>query len=168
MIYTLCFLTRGEKVLMLHRNKPPNQGLWNGVGGRIEPGETPYDCVLREVFEETGYHLDAAHFAGILTWKGFEISNGGLYLFTAPAPEGDPGPCSEGDLEWQSYAWACSSPDVVSNLHYVLPLILDGKAGAPPGVSPHEHHFVYRDGAIEAHEVFPLGDGVMEGITKER
>ena len=38
-IYTLCFLTRGDHILMLHRRRPPNQGLWNGVGGRIEVGE---------------------------------------------------------------------------------------------------------------------------------
>lgn len=39
--FTLCFLLHGEDVLMLHRRFPPNQGLWNGVGGHIEPGETP-------------------------------------------------------------------------------------------------------------------------------
>ncbi len=52
--YTLCFLTRGDSVLMLHRQKPPNLGFWNGVGGRLEQGETPRACMLREVREETG------------------------------------------------------------------------------------------------------------------
>jgi len=55
--YTLCFLTRGDHILMLHRRRPPNQGLWNRVGGRIEAGESPLTACLREVREETGYHF---------------------------------------------------------------------------------------------------------------
>ena len=46
--YTLIFLMRGGDILMLQRRKPPNQGLWNGIGGRIEEGETPEQCALRE------------------------------------------------------------------------------------------------------------------------
>lgn len=74
---------------MLYRYKPPNQGLWNGVGGHLEPGETPKDSVLREVYEETGFCLSAVRFAGLLTWEGFEIPNGGLYLFTAQVGPGE-------------------------------------------------------------------------------
>ena len=57
--HTLCFLTRADQVLMLHRRKPPNQGLWNGVGGKIEAGETPLEGCLREVLEETGLYRRA-------------------------------------------------------------------------------------------------------------
>ena len=77
--FTLCFLTRDDQVLLLKRRRPPNQGLWNGVGGHVEPGETPLAACLREVREETGYRLKTARFAGILTWRGFEIPAGGLY-----------------------------------------------------------------------------------------
>ena len=47
MRYTLCFLTRGDDILMLKRNHAPNRGLWNGVGGKIGPGETPVDAIGR-------------------------------------------------------------------------------------------------------------------------
>jgi 8-oxo-dGTP diphosphatase len=125
MRYTLCFLTREcsneiraqdgcvdddgdwytcQEVLMLHRRYPPNQGLWNGVGGRLEPGESPRSCILREVYEETGYRLTRVSFRGILTWDGFETPSGGLYIFTADAPERENQPaaweCPEGLLMW--------------------------------------------------------------------
>jgi 8-oxo-dGTP diphosphatase len=143
--YVLCFLTRAGKVLLLHRNNPPNQGLWNGVGGRIEPAETPLAACLREVSEETGFHIETARYAGILTWEGFEIADGGLYLFCAEAPPGEPLPCSEGRLEWKPQEWLFTSPEVVENLHYVAPRILDGAA-------PARYHFIYRGGEIMSYE----------------
>ena len=134
---------------MLHRHHPPNQHLWTGVGGKLHPGEAPLAACLREVREETGYVISSARFAGLLTWEGFEVSDGGLYLFVAPAPEGDPTPCAEGDLRWQTRAWVCSAPEVVSNIHYFASAILDG---APPQV----YHFVYQHGQIIHHEPRPL------------
>ena len=147
--YTLCFLTRADTVLMLLRQKAPNQGLWNGVGGRIEPDENPNDCILREVREETGYQLEHARFAGLLTWEGFEIPNGGLYLFTAEAPQGEPGLCSEGQLAWKPRDWVCSSPEVVSNIHVFAPAILRLEP-------PQTYHFIYRDGQILHYEIRPV------------
>src|SRR5512136_2891052 len=96
--FTLCFLTRADQVLLLKRRRSPNRGLWNGVGGQVEPGELPLAACLREGREETGYALVAARFAGILTWRGFETPPGGLYLFTASAPEEEPAVCDEGEL----------------------------------------------------------------------
>lgn len=147
--HVLCFLTRDDQVLMLHRRRSPNRGLWNGVGGRIEAGESPLAACLREVHEETGYVLATARFAGLLTWRGFEIVDGGLYIFTAPAPAGDPAPCEEGILEWQPREWVLTSPTVVSNIHIFGRLVLEG---APPQV----YHFDYRNGEITHHEVRPL------------
>ncbi len=139
--YTLCLLTRDDDILMLHRNRPPNQGLWNGVGGRVEPGESPRACILREVREETGFVLLDVTFAGLLTWEGFEIPAGGLYLFTAAAPSGEPHACSEGELAWKPREWVFTSPEVVSNIHIFGPLVLDG---APS----QQYNFSYRDGRI--------------------
>lgn len=139
--YTLCFLTRADRVLLLHRRRPPNQGLWNGVGGRLEPGETPLAACLREVQEETGYRLASARFGGLLTWSGFEIADGGLYLFTAEAPSGKPMPTAEGELRWWPRARVQTAPEVVSNLHFVLPPLLDG---APPQV----YHMTYAGGIL--------------------
>jgi 8-oxo-dGTP diphosphatase len=147
--YTLCFITRGDQVLLLYRNRPPNQGKWNGVGGRIEPGESPRAACLREIQEETGYSLSVVHFAGLLTWRGFEIPSGGLYLFTADAPPGEPVASDEGRLQWQPRSFAFTSPAVVDNLHYVLPAVL-GSA------SPLVFHFDYLQGKMVRRRTRPL------------
>lgn len=111
--------------------------------GRVAP------ACLREVREETGYTLPAARFAGLLTWEGFEIADGGLYLFTAAAPPGEPAPCSEGALAWQPLAWMFTAPEVVSNLHFVGPAIFDHN---PPQV----YHFIYERSRILRHVRRPL------------
>jgi 8-oxo-dGTP diphosphatase len=147
--YTLCFLTRGDDVLMLLRNKPPNAGLWNGVGGHIEAGETPREACLREVQEETGFSLPAAHFCGLLTWSGFEVEDGGLYWFTAEAPAGEAILCDEGLLAWKPRSFLFHAPQVVSNLHIAAPLALDG---APA----QEYHFDYHQGDLVGHAILPL------------
>jgi 8-oxo-dGTP diphosphatase len=147
--YTLCFLTRGADVLLLHRNWPPNQGLWNGVGGHIEPGETPRAAILREVQEETGFTLSEVHYAGLITWQGFETGAGGLYVFTAAAPPGPPVAGSEGELAWKPREWLFTSDEVVSNLHIVAPAILDG---APPQV----YAFNYQGSIILSSAILPL------------
>ncbi len=139
--FVLCFLTRADQVLMLLRNRPPNQGLWNGIGGHIEPDETPLAACLREVREETGYALPSARFGGVLTWEGFEIEPGGLVLFTAEAPAGEPVECNEGQLAWQPQGWACTAPQVVGNLHVVLPRLLRGEP-------PQTYHFRYSAGQM--------------------
>lgn len=134
---------------MLHRLKPPNQGLWNGVGGHLEPGETPRAGALREVYEETGFLLPSISFSGVLTWDGFETPPGGLFIFTAPAPAGAPKQCSEGDLAWKQRDWVFSAPEVVSNIHVFGPLALDG-------AQPQEYYFSYRDGLIARYEIRSL------------
>ena len=71
LIYTICFCRRGDAILMLYRNKPPNARQWNGLGGKIELGETPPACVRREVAEVAGIDLCFARrvrFAGLVTW----------------------------------------------------------------------------------------------------
>jgi len=158
--FTLCFLTRPGEVLLLHRNKPPNQGKWNGVGGHIEPGETPLAACLREVREETGYQVQAARFGGLLTWQGFEIPPGGLYLFTAAAPAGAATSGLEGRLAWQPTAWAWSAPEVVDNLHHVLPPLLEAAA-------PAVYHFEYADGHISRHTLrhLPAGFNPQAHVT---
>ena len=62
MITTLCYLEKDEKYLMLHRTKKKNdinKGKWLGIGGKLESGETPEECLKREVQEETGYKLNS-------------------------------------------------------------------------------------------------------------
>lgn len=147
--FTLCFLLHGQDVLMLHRKFPPNQGLWNGVGGHILAGETPKRAVIREVFEETGYEIAEPNFSGLLTWDGFEIPPGGIAIFTAEVPHRSFINNHEGELAWKDRAFACSSPEVVDNIHVFLPDIL---AGEPP----RRYHFSYRDGVRIRDEVRSL------------
>ena len=98
----LCYLIRDEKYLMLHRTKKEgdlNRDKWIGVGGKAEAGESPEDCVMREVQEETGYVLRSRNFRGIVTFVFGDVTEY-MYLFTSDDFEGEEKICDEGDLEW--------------------------------------------------------------------
>ena len=72
MITTLCYLEKDEKYLMLHRTKKKNdinKGKWLGIGGKLEAGETPEECLKREVQEETGYKLNSYKFRGLVIFN---------------------------------------------------------------------------------------------------
>ena len=89
---------------MLHRVKKKNDinhDKWLGVGGKFEAGEGPVDCLLREVFEETGLTLTQFRFRGIVTFAAQGLETEQMFLFTAGAWEGQMnGDCDEGRLEW--------------------------------------------------------------------
>ena len=100
---TLCYIERGEEYLMLHRIKKEhdvNRNKWIGVGGKFEPDETPEECLLREVKEETGLTLLKYRFRGILTFiaEGWESEY--IHLYTATEFKGTLAECAEGNLEW--------------------------------------------------------------------
>lgn len=102
-ITTLCYIEHDGKYLMLHRTKKENdinKDKWIGVGGHAEEGESPEDCVLREVKEETGLTLTSYKFRGLVTFISNEYENELMCLFTADGYEGEIITCSEGDLEW--------------------------------------------------------------------
>ena len=100
---TLCYIERDGCYLMLHRVKKDqdeNAGKWNGIGGHMEENESPEECVLREVKEETGYTLTSYRFRGIVTFVSGDGVTEYMHLFTADGYEGEPVPCDEGELEW--------------------------------------------------------------------
>lgn len=100
---TLCYIERDGKYLMLHRTvkkKDVNKDKWIGVGGHFESEESPEECVLREVKEETGYTLTSYRYRGLVTFVSGTGITEYMSLFTADAFEGDPIPCDEGELEW--------------------------------------------------------------------
>ena len=103
---TLCYITRGNEVLMLHRVKKKNdinKDKWIGIGGKFEAGETPDECLLREALEETGLTLTAWRCRGIVTFLTENPEDGEyMYLFTADGFEGELKECDEGDLQWIS------------------------------------------------------------------
>ena len=100
---TLCYLEQGDRYLMLHRTKKEgdvNRDKWIGVGGKFEPGESPEECLLREVKEETGLSLTGYRLRGILTFVCPPWPNEYIFLYTGHAWEGEMISCTEGDLEW--------------------------------------------------------------------
>ena len=100
---TLCYLERGDQYLMLHRTKKENDlnhDKWIGVGGGIEPGETPEQGLLREVFEETGLHLTRYRRRGVIDFVSDTWEDEQMHLYTADAWTGKMIECDEGDLEW--------------------------------------------------------------------
>ena len=100
---TLCYLRRGEDYLMLHRVKKQNdvnQDKWIGVGGKFEADESPEDCLLREVREETGLNLTRYQYRGIVTFVSERWVTEYMHLFTATGWTGEPHVCDEGDLAW--------------------------------------------------------------------
>lgn len=100
---TLCYLERGGKWLMLRRDAKKgdiNEGKWIGVGGHFERGESPEECLVREVREETGYTLVSWRFRGIVTFVSDECEAEYMHLYTSDDFTGDEIPCDEGTLEW--------------------------------------------------------------------
>ncbi len=100
---TLCYIRCGGAYLMLHRIKKDhdlNHGKWVGVGGKFEEGESPEDCLLREVREETGLTLTRYRFRGIITFVSDEWGSEYMHLFTADAFTGELTDTTEGVLRW--------------------------------------------------------------------
>jgi len=109
--YTLCFIQRGKQILLLNRQFAPNLGLWNGVGGKIEPGETVLKSALREIKEETGMLLleEQLKNKGEVSWLVEGEDVGGLHIFHAVIPMDVVYPTplltDEGILDWKDLDW---------------------------------------------------------------
>lgn len=100
---TLCYIEQNEKYLMLYRNKKKNdinKGKWIGVGGHFEQNESPDDCLLREVYEETGLHLESYRLRGVITFIYNKDFCEYMFLYTADKFSGDLTKCNEGELKW--------------------------------------------------------------------
>lgn len=100
---TLCYLIKDGQWLMLYRNagkQDGNEGKWIGVGGHFEEGESPEECMLREVREETGLTLTSYAFRGIVTFVSDCQETEYMFLYTADDWKGTLGACDEGTLAW--------------------------------------------------------------------
>ena len=100
---TLCYITRGSDVLLLHRVKKENDlnhDKWIGIGGKFLENESPEECMLREAKEETGLTLTSWQYRGIVTFVSDLYEGEYMHLFTADGFEGQMTDCDEGVLEW--------------------------------------------------------------------
>jgi 8-oxo-dGTP diphosphatase len=101
---TLCYVKQNSKTLMVHRNKKPGDihaGKWNGLGGKFEAGETPEECIRREVQEEAGLLIQNPRLHGLLMFPKFKGNDWYVFVFTATEFSGELTEASpEGRLEW--------------------------------------------------------------------
>lgn len=102
---TLCYIENdNDDYLMLYRNKKkndPNAGKWIGIGGKFKEGESPEECLLREVYEETGLTLLEWKLCGIVTFVSNEWETEYMFLYTANNWSGELTDCNEGSLAWK-------------------------------------------------------------------
>jgi 8-oxo-dGTP diphosphatase len=103
---TLCYVMdkKNSKTLMIHRVKKENdyhEGKWNGLGGKFDAGESPEDCAIREVFEESGLKISNPRMHGFITFPNFDgMHDWYVFIFTADDFDGELIDSKEGVLEW--------------------------------------------------------------------
>jgi len=147
-VATLCYLRKEDKTLMIHRVKKANdmhQGRWNGLGGKLEPGETPEECAIREIREESGLMASNPILKGFLTFPGFaDDEDWYAFVFVVDEFEGQLSDSPEGDLKWiddaellDLFLW---EGDYIFLPWLDRPGIFSGK-------------FTYRDGKLMSHSV---------------
>ena len=127
---TLCYLQKDSCYLMLHRVKKQNDAnhdKWIGVGGGLFPGETPLECAIREVWEETGYTMQDATYRGVVNFHCDMAEDEIMHLFTSENFTGEPIECNEGDLQWVPIDLVPSLPGWVGDRIFLKLL----KEGAP-------------------------------------
>lgn len=150
---TLCYIKSNGRTLMMHRNKKPGDvhiGKWNGLGGKFEAGETPEECVIREIREESGLAITEPRLRGVLTFPSFKPEEDWLvFVYTAERFEGKLIPCAEGDLEWVEDARLLTLPLWEGDLIF-LPWLRQDRFFSGK--------FVYVGGRLVRHEVSFHGD----------
>ncbi|REJ10430.1 NUDIX hydrolase [Halobacillus trueperi] len=147
--YTICFIKRDEEVLLLNRNSPPVQGMWNGVGGKMEEGESPLSSVQREVAEETDLFLEEHLFEykGTISWAIDGERSGEMEAFIVRVDDNElypaPAEIDEGILAWKNVSWilAADNHGVSPMIPYYLHTLLNVKQEV-------HHHFTIHHGKI--------------------
>ncbi|WP_232699505.1 NUDIX hydrolase [Brevibacillus daliensis] len=154
--YTLCFIKKENQLLMLNRKKTPLMGLWHGVGGKIEKGETPLANIIREIYEETDLAVEGKKiiYKGIVTWNNSGVA-GGMYLFMVEMPADfeyqTPKETVEGTLDWKDISWVLDSNNrgIAPQVFKFLPVMLEEN-------ECFEHVCTFDNGILLTYEKVPL------------
>ena len=147
-LFTMCYVEQDGKYLMLHRNKRPgdiHEGKWVGLGGKFEAGESPEECVVREVFEESGLRITNPRLRGILTFPDFAQSDWYVFLFTATEFTGELTAGPEGELAWVDKNALDDLPMYEGDYHFLR--WLDEYRGV------FSAKFIYENGKYVGHEL---------------
>ncbi|CEH30791.1 DNA mismatch repair protein MutT [Aneurinibacillus migulanus] len=152
--YTICFIRKGEKILMLNRDFPEWMGVWNGVGGKIDANETPLECILREVREETGINLENIEYKGNVTWTDGSTYFGSMYVFIAELLESyqynTPIKVDEGILDWKDISWILHPSNLgIADIQHYLPNMLNEAVN-------YEYKFTYKKNKLIEFTAIPL------------
>lgn len=151
--FTLCFVQYHEQYLMLYRNKQPNKGKWNGLGGKIELGETPHQAIVREIEEESGLQLNDVSLRGVVSWN----DAGAMYVYLAHSPHDQVVSGEEGRLAWRTLYWVLNSGQAVSNIPMFLPVMIKEHQQA----LLHSFYYDEQDN-IQAYDTYPLSKAYVD------
>jgi 8-oxo-dGTP diphosphatase len=126
---TLCYVKHDGHTLMVYRNKKLNdihEGKWNGLGGKFEARETPEECVIREIHEESGLFIHNPKLCGLLMFPNFKGDDWYVFVFTANEFSGELIDSPEGKLEWIPDE-KLHSLNLWESDHIFMPWIQEGK-----------------------------------------
>ncbi|XEC96561.1 NUDIX domain-containing protein [Paenibacillus tarimensis] len=146
--YNICFIKRGHEILLLNREYPSWMGCWNGIGGKVEQGETPRDSMIREIEEETNMKEYTLSFKGIITWSVDGSHVGGMYTYMAEVPEtltyATPIKTDEGILDWKTMGWVLHEQNrgIAANIPESIETILHDP-------DCYDHLCVYENGLLK-------------------
>lgn len=150
---TLCYVRHGNKTLMIHRIKKANdmhQGKWNGLGGKLESGETPEECARREIKEESGLTVTNLMLKGFLTFPGFANDEDWYaFVFISDKFEGELIDSPEGILRWIDNSQLLQLEIWEGDRIFIPWLDLNGFFSAK---------FIYKNGEYKEHQVIHYGD----------
>jgi 8-oxo-dGTP diphosphatase len=145
---TLCYVRSNGKTLMIHRIKKledMHAGKWNGLGGKLEPGETPEECARREIQEESGLRVSSLRWKGLLTFPQFSKQEDWYaFVFVADGFEGELSPSAEGELCWINDG-ELSALNLWEGDRIFLPWLVQPRFFSAK--------FIYQDGRLIDHQV---------------
>lgn len=167
--YTICFIKKENRILLLKRAKEPWKSCWNGIGGKLHADETALESVVREAYEETGIDLGLAkelNFTGIVTWNA-EVEPGktdenmyGMYVFLAEMAEDqeawtDERSTREGILAWKPTEWIVdqNNREVAHNIPYFLPQMIKN-------TNPLRYHSYFKGDKFDKVTLYDMPRGV--------